>query len=157
MARLYCIMIDVTFYNCTYPKNWLGKTLNDPFTMECVLRKSTDICNITITIKHDEIPRWNYVYIPSLSRYYFVETTTILGNGTYELKLHCDVLQTYEKFIRWGAGTLTSGQHATPNKYASNRNTVYDVRPQTEIKTFPNTKLFNNYINLVMVTLRGLD
>lgn len=89
--------------------NYLEMALNDdavniiPYQMrgECNIIRPT----ITIALKLGrEYNRtsidFNYVYIPALSRYYYVENYTYLTNNLVELNLRLDVLMTYRVGIQ---------------------------------------------------------
>lgn len=89
--------------------NYLEMALNDdavnviPYQMrgECNIIRPT----ITIALKlgrqyNRTSIDFNYVYIPALSRYYYVENYTYLTNNLVELNLRIDVLMTYRVGIK---------------------------------------------------------
>jgi len=95
---------------------------------------------------------FNYVYIESLNRYYFVSEKQQDGD-ICTVRLRVDVLFTYKDIILNSSATLVKGDNV--NKFVSNRNNVYDVRPKTKKINFPNTGLLNETGTVVMVTLKG--
>lgn len=64
------------------------------------LREEIDLTSPFVTFEYDSVPDFNYVYIPSLSRYYFVNNITSIRTHVYRLDLHVDVLKTYDTDIR---------------------------------------------------------
>ena len=95
---------------------------------------------------------FNYVYIESLNRYYFV--SEIEQNGDIcTVRLRVDVLYTYKENILASSATLAMGNNI--NKFVSNRTNIYDVRPKTKKINFPNNGLLNENGTIVMITLKG--
>lgn len=64
-----------------------------------VYRENISYTNMAIVIEYTNPIDFNYVYIPSLNRYYFVSQVTILNNKLCELSLSIDVLMTYRNGI----------------------------------------------------------
>lgn len=80
---------------------------------------------------------YNYCYIPTLSRYYWV-TDMIWRNGRYEFRLKCDVLATYKADI--GA----SSQYVLRSSAASNGLVADSIYPLTAQTTLDNCILGQN-------------
>ena len=59
----------------------------------------------------------------------------------------------YKKKISATNATMINRHNV--NKFISNRNNVYDVRPKTKKINFPNMGLLNETGTVVMVTLKG--
>ena len=64
-----------------------------------VYRESISYTNMAIVIEYGKAIDFNYVYIPTLKRYYFVSQVTILNNNLCEISLSIDVLMTYRQGI----------------------------------------------------------
>lgn len=64
------------------------------------LRESCNIVNPIITIEYSQVPNFNYVWIPSLNRYYFLKSIVSLSKDLWVLSLTEDVLMTYNELIR---------------------------------------------------------
>lgn len=65
-----------------------------------VFREEQNVLTPSIMIEYSNVPDFNYVYIPSLSRYYFVTGITLVRYGVYRVDLKVDVLCTYGSDIR---------------------------------------------------------
>lgn len=61
-------------------------------------RSDTNVVNPIFRFQGDSID-FNYVYISSLRRYYYVTGSTYIGNRLWEVSLQCDVLMTYREGI----------------------------------------------------------
>ena len=86
-------------------------------------------------------------------RYYFVDNITFLSINKATVKLSVDVLKSYERKILRASATVT--QTDNPDKYSSNRETIYNRKPNFEKIEFPNKNLFNDTGTMIMVTIKG--
>lgn len=146
-------MIDIDFYNFTGRRNTVNKALGVPVTLRGTLKQDYDILQPVIAVRLEDAPSYNYCYVPAFGRYYFVDRVTVLDAVTYELRLAVDCLKTYEEAILDAAVNVETKDNA--DKYISNRRSVYDTRPKFETVGFPNTGLFTENGNIVMVTVKG--
>lgn len=139
-------------YNYNGEPNRVNKTLQENEEYTGVLNSTVNILEPVIRFRTNNVVTFNYVYIESLHRYYFV--SEIQQNGDIcTVYLRTDVLMTYKDKILDSTGTLTKG--ANVNKYASNRENNYDLRPKLKKLDFPNTGLFSDKDNIIMVTIKG--
>lgn len=139
-------------YNYNGEPNRVNKTLQENEEYTGVLNSTVNILEPVIRFRSTNIVTFNYVYIESLNRYYFV--SEIQQNGDIcTVYLRTDVLMTYKDKILDSIGTLTKG--ANVNNYASNRENNYDLRPKLKKLDFPNTGLFSDRDNIIMVTIKG--
>lgn len=139
-------------YNYNGEPNRVNKTLQENEEYTGVLNSTVNILEPVIRFRTTNVVTFNYVYIESLHRYYFV--SEIQQNGDIcTVYLRTDVLMTYKDKILDSVGTLTKGTNV--NKYASNRENNYDLRPKLKKLDFPNTGLFSDKDNIIMVTIKG--
>lgn len=139
-------------YNYNGEPNRVNKTLqvNEEYTG--VLNSTVNVLEPVIRFRTRNVVTFNYVYIESLHRYYFVSEIRQEGD-VCTVYLRTDVLMTYKDKILDSTGTLTKGE--TVNGYASNRSNTYDLRPKLKKLDFPNTGLFSDNDNIIMVTIKG--
>lgn len=72
----------------------------------CILKEGTSVENPVILVRNfSNISSYNYMYIPSFHRYYYIEEIISVNNGMWELHGHVDVLQTYGNAIRQQTAT----------------------------------------------------
>lgn len=148
-------MTTINFYSYNGHPNTVNKQLGDFTAIEGDLRQTFDVLHPTVTLRKQPRPTFNYCYIPSLGRYYFVDRVSFEGNNAYELVLRIDVLKTYETEILAATGRVSESDN--PNPYISNRETVFDRQPNFEKVPFANTGLLNETGGIIMVTLKGND
>lgn len=148
-------MIEIKTYNYTGERNRVNKTemLTPTGDYEGVLNASFDVLHPVVRFRVNTPVTFNYAQIPILgNRFYFVDNIKQEGN-ICSVTFSVDVLHTYREPIKKLSGTLIQGEDTY--KYNSVRNEVYDVRPQIKRFDFPNTGLFNETGNIIMVTIKG--
>lgn len=146
-------MTTINFYSYNGHPNTVNKQLGDFTAIEGDLRQTFDVLRPTVTLRKQPRPTFNYCYIPSLGRYYFVDRVSFEGNNAYELTLRVDVLKTYESEILAATGRVSESDN--PDPYISNRETVYKRTPNFDKVPFANTGLLNETGGIIMVTLKG--
>lgn len=145
-------MIKIKTYIYNGKPNEVNKTLQANEEYTGVLNATFNVLTPVVRFRTRTPVTFNYVYIESLNRYYFVSEKQQDGD-ICTVRLRVDVLFTYKDIILNSSATLVKGGNA--NKFVSNRNNVYDVRPKTKKINFPNTGLLNETGTIVMVTLKG--
>lgn len=143
--------MNIGFYSYTGRRNTVRKTLGDPTTLEGVLRDSCSLLAPVVTVRGD-IASFNYCYIETLGRYYFIDSVTINSADKYTLRLGVDVLMTYADEILEATGTVTRMDAA--DKYISSRQRVKSVVPNLEQIDF-DQDLFTTDGSIIMITLKG--
>lgn len=68
--------------------------------LNCVLRDECSIVNPILLLEYNGEINFNYVYIPTFNRYYYVTEITHIRTGLIELALRCDVLMSNRVTIR---------------------------------------------------------
>lgn len=93
------VILDL--YQSTAESNRLDKTkyLTSVGTLNGAFREETNVLNPSITIEYVGVPDFNYVYIPSLNRYYFVTNVTSIRYNVWQIDMSVDVLMTYKDAI----------------------------------------------------------
>ena len=146
-------MIKVTLYNYNGNRNTVNKQLSGG--VECIgaIRDETNVLYPVLTIRVHDVINVNYCYIPTLNRYYFIDSIIYLSSDKATLKLSVDVLKSYENKILEASATVK--QTDQPDKYSSNREIIYNRKPNFEKIEFPNKNLFNDTGTIIMVTIKG--
>lgn len=100
--------MKINFYNCLDDYNKLNKTLSNKIELDIVLKERNNFINPNIILKN-QIPNfsYNYCFIPSFNRYYFIENIEILSNNLILLSLKIDVLMTYKNDLNNSFVTIT--------------------------------------------------
>lgn len=139
-------MVTLELYKVTNQTNELTKTLNNAVVVDGAFRGEIDSIDVIVEIESNTYD-FNYVYIPSLNKYYFLQNITHVNAKIVRLYLHCDVLMTYKTDILASYGLIKQG--GTINPYYSSIES--DSRQTIRRITFPYT--FNNTGNYVLVTI----
>lgn len=139
-------MVTLELYKVTNQTNELTKTLNNAVVVDGAFRGEIDSIDVIVEIESNTYD-FNYVYIPSLNKYYFLHNIVHVNAKIVRLYLHCDVLMTYKTDILASYGLIKQG--GTINPYYSSIES--DSRQTIRRITFPYT--FNNTGNYVLVTI----
>lgn len=145
-------MVKIKTFIYNGKPNEVNKTLQENAEYTGVLNATFNVLTPVVRFRTRTPVAFNYVYIESLNRYYFVSEIRQDGD-ICTVYLRTDVLMTYKDKILDSIGTLTKG--ANVNKYASNRENAYDLRPKLKKLDFPNKGLFSDKDNIIMVTIKG--
>lgn len=145
-------MIKIKTFIYDGKPNTVNKTLQENEEYTGVLNATFNVLTPVVRFRTRTPVSFNYVFIESLNRYYFVSELNQDGD-ICTVRLRVDVLQTYKEKILASSATLTKGTNV--NKYLSNRSNVVDVRPNIRKLDFPNKELINDTGSIIMVTIKG--
>lgn len=145
-------MVKIKTYIYNGKPNEVNKTLQEKEEYEGVVNATFNVLTPVIRFRTRTPVTFNYVYIESLNRYYFVSEKQQDGD-ICTVRLRVDVLFTYKDIILNSTATLTKSENG--NKYLSNRSNVFDVRPNIQKVDFPNKNLLNSEGKIIMVTIKG--
>lgn len=144
-------MFEIIFYNSTNAPNVINKTLTGGKSVQG-LASGVSLSAPNIVVRDDECTAYNYAYIPTYKRYYFVTGVVNDGNGKAALSLKCDVLQSFADAIKRARGVVVESDGG--NGYLSTHSGTYDTRPVFTRTDFSNS-VFSDTGSLIMVTLKG--
>lgn len=145
-------MIKIKTFIYDGEPNAVNKTLQANEEYTGVLNATFNVLTPVVRFRTRTPVSFNYVFIESLNRYYFVSEKQQDGD-ICTVHLRVDVLFTYKDIILNSTATLTKSENG--NKYLSNRSSVFDVRPNIKKVDFPNKNLLNSNGNIIMVTIKG--
>lgn len=145
-------MIKIKTFIYDGKPNKVNKTLQENEEYTGVLNSTVNVLTPVVRFRTRTPVNFNYVYIDSLNRYYFVSEISQDGD-ICTIRLKVDVLYTYKDKILSSSATLTKGENV--NKYVSNRSNVVDLRPNIRKVDFPNKELLNETGSIIMVTIKG--
>lgn len=91
-------MIDLILYSINDGDNVINKNLINGVTIPINLKQGFDIINPDIVLNGD-YRGFNYAHIPSLNRFYFINSVEQLNLRLVKLNMTCDVLETYKADI----------------------------------------------------------
>jgi hypothetical protein len=111
---------DINTYQNTAEPNRVDKSsfLDAVSTLSGALRAPCSLINPSILVQQTTAPQFNYVYISSFGRYYFVSNITAVNQKLWQIDLKCDVLMTYKS----GVQTLSAIIGRQENDYNADLN-----------------------------------
>ena len=123
----------------------LTKTLTYIDTMMGIFNHSIAIKNINIDV-NNYANNFNYVWIPTLKRYYYVDSVEFISANITRLHLKEDVLMSWEKLIKSQSAFVSRYQSSVQTKLVDNRLPLEDTK-RIEMLSFTNGALKNCTFN----------
>lgn len=90
--------MEIQLYKYAGSANVISKTLGTYKAINGYMSNDLEIDNPIIKLTTYTLD-YNYIYIPILKRYYFIDDVTIDPNGVYILRLSIDVLMSFKDDI----------------------------------------------------------
>lgn len=146
--------MDIKLYHNSSPSNKIGKTLNSEVTLSGSLRDSSKIVNPSILVEASSVSGYDYAYIPSFDRYYFIKEKTSYRTGLWVLDMEVDVLETYANDIKALDCIIEATESYAGDNYLDNSESwVTSVKAKTDILNFSNGLL--NSGEYILITAGG--
>lgn len=128
--------MEIDLYQYQGNPNTINKTLSNPNALSGYMSNDLDIDSPTIKLASYDL-KYNYVYIPSLHRYYFIDNVDIDPNGIWHIKLTLDVLKTFAENIMNATVHVTEGE--------SDQYDISQSNTATPLKVFDTVTLTNPF------------
>ena len=131
--------MNVSLFINRSEKNVLTKSLAQVGTYNCKIKDDCTITNPTITISsipESSLSRFNYMYIDTFNRYYYIDSPTLLNNGLVEITGKTDVLMSFKNEIEQCSGVLERQENIF-NAYLPDDEFFNDNRKKIAYKKFP--------------------
>lgn len=146
--------MEIILFNNKSEINKISKTLVNSATLQGRLVNEASIINPTFIIEIATLTPYNYVYVPELNRYYFINESVIVRNNMWSVQCSVDVLMSFKNEI------LNLKAIIDKQELESQSNTYFDDGSYiTENKTFIETIDFPNGFNenpeYVLITSGG--
>ena len=141
---------SIQFYNNSSEPNRVDKTnfLTLTNTLTGTLRDECSLTDVSVTIQLSNIPTFNYAYIPSFNRYYYVTDITSVRNDLWEISMSVDVLMTYKNGILNCSGFIDRNENINNRNIIDNKRVVEQGYNIGQI-SIPNN-LFKQYFSYVL-------
>ena len=128
--------MQIELYQYQGNPNTINKNLTNPNVISGYMSNDLDIDSPTIKLASYEL-KYNYVYIPLLKRYYFIDAVRIDPNGIWHTKLTLDVLKTFADKI------MTATVHVIEGE--SDQYEISQANTATPLKVFDTVSLTNPF------------
>lgn len=140
--------MEAIFYETQDSDNTLGKTLENPATLQIRLKDYFNVITPTIQVL-DWGKEKNFLYIPALKRYYFIRSYTILTRKVAELNLEVDVLESWKEDI------LKQVIRVTRKQMPNDKNSATPILEQKNVMELPFNQVFQAQEKFVLVVSKG--
>lgn len=90
--------MELRLYITESEVNRLNKALTDERIENITLRRDFDLLSPVITLKIEDIG-YNYIHIPDLNRFYFINEKKSINNSMVQFNCECDLLASYKDEI----------------------------------------------------------
>lgn len=129
--------MTITLYKNTSEKERISKTLTGAISKTGTLRTDTSLIDPVITVTSTtNLSSYNYLYIPSFGRYYFITDITVVKNNLWQLTCHCDVLMSWKSQILQQQ-VVVDRQNTFYNLYLPDTKFIVDARRRVQTYPFP--------------------
>lgn len=92
--------MNIILYKNSSDNNTIGKSLSGAVTLSGVLRDESSVISPSFRIaSNTNLSQYNYAYIESFGRYYFIKGITVERTGVWSLDLECDVVDSFKTEI----------------------------------------------------------
>lgn len=145
----------IKLYRTRSEKNSISKSLQSELSLEGTLRDETSIKNPVLRVVGDtSIVSYNYVYIESFSRYYFVNDIISVRTGLWELYLTVDVLMSFKAEILGCVGIIDHTTSTLTDEYLPSDIWQALVKDKTDIINFNGSSLLSSG-EYILITAGG--
>lgn len=91
--------MDITLYKNNSPNYFINKVLAGGVTFSGTLREESSVIDPVLMLEASNLSQYNYLYIPSFERFYYINNIESVRNNLWRLICHVDVLNTYRSEI----------------------------------------------------------
>lgn len=125
-------MINIYLFNFSKKDNSTARPSTDTGTrLRCAVKTGSSIVSPVVEISVEDLPGYNYAYIPNFNRWYFITNITY-ERGVWILSLACDVLASYKTEI---GATSMYFERASAGQNVRLKDTMYPVTGASSITT----------------------
>lgn len=138
-------------YNTTSNNNTINKDLVLVKDIDIRFKKEVNRYNPIIMLKYDDIIDFNYIHIPKLNRFYYVDDVEIYPNKIYMLTLICDVLMSFKDDILNSQANIT-----VQTNYNDYYNFDYASEVRKETNIYNSDVVFDDVQTTILCTIGGV-
>ena len=134
--------MNIILYKNSSDNNTIGKSLSGAVTLSGVLRDESSVISPSFRIaSNTNLSSYNYAYIDSFGRYYFIKGITVERTGVWSLELEVDVLESFKTEILALEATILRQENDFNLYFSDPEWKVYETQ-QIVTRDFPEG--FNN-------------
>lgn len=146
--------MNIVFYFNASEDNKLYKLLTNELTVQGTLRDRSELLYPEILVENVDFTVYNYAYIPTFGRYYFIRGYNVFRNDLYIVNMEVDVLETYKDEIANLPSILMETESYGADEYlSSDRIWVAKEKDKTDLYNFSNGLLDSG--EYILITAGG--
>ena len=148
--------MDIVLYTTGSERERINKTLTNEYTLTGSLRGESSVVNPSFLIETDNPSLYNYCYISSFGRYYFITNITSIRTGIWKIDCAVDVLMSYATEILnldVIVSDVSNGETPTES-YVEGEQWFTSVKTKTNIINFPSGLLDSG--EYILITSGGI-
>lgn len=105
--------MQIVLYKNSSESNKIGKSLSLAFTLTGNLREGSSTLSPVVRIaSNTNLTQFNYLYIPSFNRYYFIKDIVSENNGVWLVSARVDVLESHKTAILANSAIIERQENA---------------------------------------------
>ena len=147
--------MDIVLCTTGSEKERIVKTLSNETTFTGTLREESSVINPSFIIQAENPSTYNYCYISSFNRYYFITNITSIRTNLWRIDCAVDVLMSFSSDILnldVIVSNLSSGE--SDNTYFSGEQWQTTVKTKTDVINFPSGLLDDG--EYILITSGGI-
>ena len=145
--------MDITLGTIADEKNKLNKTFSNQRTYSGTLKDQTSVIKPSLIIEAENLSLFNYMYIASFGRYYFITDIESVRNNLWKITGKVDVLMSFKSGIETCPVILSNTEITANESYMSGDMWKTLVKSKTDIISFPSG--LNSTGEYILITSGG--
>lgn len=131
--------MNISLYKTSGEVNLLNKQLSDEKVFSGTLRSETSIATPAVLFESEvNLTQYNYMYISSFGRYYYITDIISVRNGLWEVRGKVDVLMSFKNGIESSFVVLDHSEETGNTNYLQSNIWTALVKDKTDVLTFSN-------------------
>ena len=146
--------MDIVLYTTDSEPQEINKKLANDTRLSGAFRSEVSVLRPVIRIEHEIPVPFNYCYINSLGRYYYIDDIVSVRTNLWDLHLRVDVLMSHRNSIMNSTGVVIATESAVEDLYFSGAQWKTKVKNKTDIIAFDNG--FSTAPYFILITAGGI-
>lgn len=146
--------MDITFYYNNSERQAINKNLSGGITFSGALRNECSIETPEFMIEAVDPILYNYCYIPSFGRYYFIENVDSVRTNLWRVHCRVDVLMSFKDAILNLNVIISDDTSPDDEQYMSGDVWATTVKTKTDVINFPSGLLDSG--EYILITSGGI-
>lgn len=148
--------MNIILYTTGSERERITKILTNAYTLTGSLRGESSVINPSFIIEAENISTYNYCYIDSFNRYYFITNITSVRTNIWKIDCAVDVLMSYaDEILNLDVIVSNVSDGESPSEtYYSGQQWASTVKTSTSVINFPSGLLDDG--EYILITSGGI-